>query len=59
MKELKNINQKAYIELIETDVHKWSCAYSPIRRYWLMMSNITESMNNVLRHAKVTGDGTC
>ena len=24
MKELKNINQKAYIELIEVDVHKWS-----------------------------------
>ena len=52
MKELKNINQKAYIELIEADFHKWSRAYSPIRRYWLMTSNIAKSMNNVLRHAR-------
>ena len=53
MKRLKNINQKAYIELIEADVHKWSHAYSLIRRYWLMTSNIAESMNNVLRHARM------
>ena len=33
MKELKNINQKAYIELIEANVHKLSCAYSLVRCY--------------------------
>ena len=52
MKKLKNINQKAYIELIEVDVHKWSYAYSLVRRYSLMTWNIVELMNNVLRHGK-------
>ena len=33
MKELKNINQKAYIELIEANVHKLSCVYSLVRCY--------------------------
>ena len=52
MTKLKNIHLEVYNELIEVDVYKWSCAYSQVRRYSLITSNITESMNNALRHAR-------
>ena len=52
MKELKEIHTEAYNYLIKADVCKWSCAYSLVRCYSLMTSNIAESMNFALRHGR-------
>ena len=52
MDELSIVKPKAFEKLIDDDVHKWSRAYSPVRRYDLMTTNIAESMNSVLRHAR-------
>ena len=51
MKELKVVKPKAFDKLIDEDVRKWSCAYCPVRKYSLMTTNITKSMNSTLRHA--------
>ena len=47
IKNLRKIHKKAY--LIEVDVHKWSHAYCPVRRYSMMTTNIIESLNYTLR----------
>ena len=52
MEELNIVKPKAYEKLMDDDVRKWSCAYYPIRRYDLMTTNIAESMNSALRHAR-------
>ena len=52
MTKLKNIHLEVYNKLIEVDAYKWSRAYSLVRHYSLITSNITESMNNALRHAR-------
>ena len=52
MDELKIMKSKAYEKLIDDDVRKWSRAYCPVRRYDLMTTNIVESMNSALRHAR-------
>ena len=52
MEKLKKIHKPKYYYLIEADVHKRSCAYSPMRRYSMMTSNIAESMNSGLRQAR-------
>ena len=52
MKELSIVKPKAYEKLMDDDVRKWSRAYCPIRRYDLMITNIVESMNLALRHAR-------
>ena len=51
MDELNIVKPKAYDKLMD-DVHKWSRAYCPIQRYDLMTTNIVESMNSTLRHAR-------
>ena len=51
-KELKKIHREAYNYLNKVDVRKWSHAYSLVRCYSLMTSNIAESMNSALRHAR-------
>ena len=52
MGELRIVKSKVFDKLIKDDVHKWSGAYFSIRRYDLMITNIVESMNSVLRHAR-------
>ena len=52
MEELKKIHKPKYYYIIEADVRKRSRAYSPMRRYSIMTSNIAESMNSGLRHAR-------
>ena len=52
MEKLSIVKSKAFNKLIEDDVCKWSCAYCPIRRYDLMTTNIDESMNSAVRHAR-------
>ena len=52
MEELDKINSDAYDYLIDTDIHKWACAHSPVRRYHMMTTNIAESMNSLLRFAR-------
>ena len=52
MEELSIVKPKAFDKLIEDDVCKWSRAYCPVRRYDLMTTNIAESMNSALRHAR-------
>ena len=51
MDELSIVKPKAFEKLIDDDVRKWSRAYSQVRRYDLMTTNIAESMNSALRHA--------
>ena len=46
------VKPKAFNKLIEDDVRKWSRAFCPVRRYDLMTTNIAESMNSSLRHAR-------
>ena len=50
MDELSVVKPKAFEKLIDDDVRKWSRVYCPVRRYDLMTTNITESMNSALRH---------
>ena len=52
MEELSIVKQKAYEKLMDDDVRKWSCACCSVRRYDLMTTNIVESMNSALRHAR-------
>ena len=49
MEELDKINSDAYDYLIDTDIHKWACAHSPVNHYHMMMTNIAELMNSALR----------
>ena len=51
MDELNIVKLKAYEKLMD-DVHKWSRAYCLVRRCDLMTTNIAESMNSALRHAR-------
>ena len=52
MKELSIVKPKTFEKLMDDDVCKWCRAYCPIRRYDLMTTNIVESMNSTLRHAR-------
>ena len=52
MEELSIVKPKVYEKLMDDDVRKWSRAYCPVRRYDLMTTNIAESMNSALRHAR-------
>ena len=52
MEELSIVKPKVYEKLMDDDVRNWSRAYCPIRRYDLMTTNIAESMNSSLRHAR-------
>ena len=52
MEELSIVKPKTYEKLVDDDVHKWSRAYCPVRRYDLMTTNIAKSMNSTLRHAR-------
>ena len=52
MKELSIVKPKGYEKLMDDDVRKWSRAYCSIRRYDLMITDIIESMNSALRHAR-------
>ena len=52
MEELSIVKPKAYEKLMDDDVRKWSRAYCLIRRYDLITTNIVESMNLALRHAR-------
>ena len=52
MEKLRIVKPKEFDKLMDDDVHKWSRAYYPIRRYDLMTTNIVESMNSALRHAR-------
>ena len=52
MNELSIVKLKAYEKLMDDDVCKWSRAYCPVRRYDLMTTNIVESMNSALKHAR-------
>ena len=52
MKKLKKIHKKAYRDLIQVNVLKWSRVYCSMRRYSMMTSNIVESINFSLRHAR-------
>ena len=52
MDELSIVKSKAFEKLMDDDVRKWSRAYCPVRRYDLMTTNIAESMNSILRHAR-------
>ena len=49
MKKLKKIHKMAYRYLLESDVHKWSRAYSLIRHYSLITKTIVELLNSTLR----------
>ena len=50
--KLSIVKSKAFEKLMDDDVRKWSRAYCPVRRYDLMTTNIAESMNSTLRHAR-------
>ncbi|KAK2655115.1 hypothetical protein Ddye_008167 [Dipteronia dyeriana] len=52
MEQLANINSEAaqYVTAVRFD--RWSRAYSPRKRYNIMSTNITESMNNALKGCK-------
>ena len=52
MDELSIVKPKAFDKLMDDDVRKWSRAYCSVRRYDLMTTNIAESMNLALRHAR-------
>ena len=49
MEELDKINSDAYDYLIDTDIHKWACAHSPVNHYHMMTTNIAKSMNSTFR----------
>ncbi|KAK3218980.1 hypothetical protein Dsin_012950 [Dipteronia sinensis] len=48
MVELKEIYRKVYDELLGAGVEKFSRVHSPRKRYFLMTTNIAESMNSCL-----------
>ena len=50
MKGLKKIQKKVYQHLYEVEVHKWAHTYSPVRRYYLITTNIVEPLNYTLKH---------
>ena len=52
MDELSIVKPKAFEKSMDDEVRKWSHAYCPVRQYDLMTTNITESMNSALRHAR-------
>ncbi|KAK2644599.1 hypothetical protein Ddye_019794 [Dipteronia dyeriana] len=52
MLEMMKVNRVAFKELMNVGPERWSRAYSPVRRYWLMTSSIAESMNSCLVHAR-------
>ncbi|KAK3218690.1 hypothetical protein Dsin_012660 [Dipteronia sinensis] len=52
MSELMRVHPNAYNDLMTIGPTKWSRAYSPVRRYFMMTSNIAECINSCLRHAR-------
>ncbi|KAK3199077.1 hypothetical protein Dsin_022492 [Dipteronia sinensis] len=52
MSELMRMHPNAYNNLMTIGPARWSRAYSPVRRYFMMTSNIAECINSCLRHAR-------
>ena len=52
MEELSIVKPKTFNKLIENDFRKWSRAFCLVRKYDLITTNIVESMNSALRHAR-------
>ncbi|KAK3198484.1 hypothetical protein Dsin_021899 [Dipteronia sinensis] len=52
MSELIRVHPNAYNDLMTIGTVRWSRAYSPVRRYFMMTSNIAECINSCLRHAR-------
>ncbi|KAK3225250.1 hypothetical protein Dsin_005112 [Dipteronia sinensis] len=52
MSELMQVHQKAYDDLMTIGPSRWSHAYSHVRRYFMITSNIAECINSCLQHAR-------
>ncbi|KAK2662448.1 hypothetical protein Ddye_001022 [Dipteronia dyeriana] len=52
MNQFRRVHPKAYDYLMKIGKEKWSCAYSPVRRYDMLTSSIAECLNSCLRHAR-------
>ena len=52
IKELRKIHKRAYRYLFEDGIHKWARAYSPVRHYSLITTNIVELLNSTFKHAR-------
>ncbi|XP_060958349.1 uncharacterized protein LOC115712279 [Cannabis sativa] len=52
MAELRNINPEITTYLLEADPKRWARSFFPKRRYNIMTSNISESINSTIEHAR-------
>ena len=52
MQSIDSMNPQAGAYLRDVDFHRWSRAYFPGHRYNIMTTNIAESFNALVRHAR-------
>lgn len=52
MRELAQLHQRCYNELMNIGPHKWSCVFCERRRCKMMTTNIAESLNSYHRFAR-------